>query len=658
MAKKSTAAIKPRFLSKFRFKLALDCPTKLYYTGKKEYANRKDDDDFLQALADGGFQVGELAKLYYPGGIEISEKDPLSAVERTKELLRNEKIILFEAAIVFEDLLIRTDILVKDRKSIRLIEVKSKSYDPAVGFLNRSGYLSSEWVPYMYDIAFQKYVASSALPGFTVSAFLMLADKSKVATVDGLNQNFLLYTDDRGQRSVRTGKLRSLKQLGARILVEEPVDDLVNTIYNGTDLKESIVDGDFKAFVRKVAKSYREDQLIAKPVSAKCKGCEFHADEEEKQNGLKSGFEECWKRELRFKEKDFKKPSVLDIWNFRYKDRLIGMKKYFLEQVTLEDLLPKSPSKSEKAGMKVYERQHLQVKKASTGDQTPHVLINELGIELESWTYPYHFIDFETSRVAIPFHKCRRPYEQIAFQFSHHQVNRDGKIVHKSQWLQPRPGEFPNFHFVRELKKAIGDKGTVFRYSHHENTVLNEIHDQLLASAEPDKKELMQWIRTITNREEATRSMVDLCDLVKRFYYHPLTNGSNSIKAVLPAILQESKLLQKKYSKPVYGSASIPSLNFKSQRWISYDSQGQIQNPYSLLPSVFDGIDGDELENLISESDELREGGAAMTAYALMQYTEMSTTERHAIRAGLLRYCELDTLAMVMIWEHWKEVVG
>jgi len=33
--------------------------------------------------------------------------------------------------------------------------------------------------------------------------------------------------------------------------------------------------------------------------------------------------------------------------------------------------------------------------------------------------YPYHFIDFETSTVAIPFHKGMRPYEPVAFQFSH-----------------------------------------------------------------------------------------------------------------------------------------------------------------------------------------------------------------------------------------------
>lgn len=66
--------MQPRYLTKSRFKLALECPTKLYYTGKPGYADQKIEDPFLLALAEGGFQVGELAKLYFPEGYEIESK--------------------------------------------------------------------------------------------------------------------------------------------------------------------------------------------------------------------------------------------------------------------------------------------------------------------------------------------------------------------------------------------------------------------------------------------------------------------------------------------------------------------------------------------------------------------------------------------------------
>ena len=50
-----------RFLTKSRYKLALECPAKLFFTGKKDiYYDTKIDNDFLKALAEGGFQVGEL----------------------------------------------------------------------------------------------------------------------------------------------------------------------------------------------------------------------------------------------------------------------------------------------------------------------------------------------------------------------------------------------------------------------------------------------------------------------------------------------------------------------------------------------------------------------------------------------------------------------
>ena len=37
-----------------------------------------------------------------------------------------------------------------------------------------------------------------------------------------------------------------------------------------------------------------------------------------------------------------------------------------------------------------------------------------------------------------------------------------------------------------------------------------------------------------------------------------------------------------------------------------------------------------------------------------IQYTDMTEEEREDISEALKRYCELDTLAMVMIYEHLK----
>ena len=52
------AKTKPTTLSKSRFKLAVECPTKVFYSLDKRYVKSEDEDEFLQALADGGFQAG------------------------------------------------------------------------------------------------------------------------------------------------------------------------------------------------------------------------------------------------------------------------------------------------------------------------------------------------------------------------------------------------------------------------------------------------------------------------------------------------------------------------------------------------------------------------------------------------------------------------
>ncbi len=61
------ALAKQRYLTKTRFKLAVECPTKLYYAGKRStYADTTQDHDFLMALADGGFSGEGAGQAHAP----------------------------------------------------------------------------------------------------------------------------------------------------------------------------------------------------------------------------------------------------------------------------------------------------------------------------------------------------------------------------------------------------------------------------------------------------------------------------------------------------------------------------------------------------------------------------------------------------------------
>ena len=169
----------PRYLTKSRFKIGVDCPTKLYYTNKKaEYADNKLDDDFLQSLAEGGFQVGELAKFIFSEDpiaekITIEEKDYEAALKRTNDyLFASASTVVAEAAFRFENLFVRVDITRRIGNELHIYEVKAKSWNSTKDFWkkNKKGetWLDTNWIPYLYDIAFQKYVVQNAHPEFKV----------------------------------------------------------------------------------------------------------------------------------------------------------------------------------------------------------------------------------------------------------------------------------------------------------------------------------------------------------------------------------------------------------------------------------------------------------------------------------------------------------
>lgn len=76
------------------------------------------------------------------------------------------------------------------------------------------------------------------------------------------------------------------------------------------------------------------------------------------------------------------------------------------------------------------------------------------------------------------------------------------------------------------------------------------------------------------------------------------------------------------------------------------------------IPSLYENMSQEEIDANLSGLENVNDGGAALTAYGKIQYTDMTKQERDKIGFALKRYCELDTLAMVMIYEHLKNKVS
>lgn len=700
-----------------------------YYSKHPDiYENQSSEDDFLKALAQGGFQVGELAKIYG----EVPPENDLEGchgydkpLERTHELFKQTNVNIAEAAFKYGNCFVRADIIQKKGNHIDLIEVKAKGWDPNKGkFISwkknedtsRPGTVPTDIRDYVYDVAFQKYVIENALQEmypeqqFTVHAYLMMADKSKVNTIPGLNGLFKVKTKlEKGEKrsfaDAVPGALEILAKPHEHVLTSFDVDEICDKIIAGVSEEQAeFLGATFVDFVEKQSDLYvNETEAPQYQISNKCFKCPFVRSENHPE--LKSGFDECWSKKTGLKDEelhDKKNPMISEVnatgFSHGEKDRWIEKGRIFIKQLTSDDMGEKAKKDNGKTGWDHIQRKWIQINSVKNETKDAVVLKKELAQELkDNWHYPLHFIDFETTNSALPYHENMRPYENVAFQFSHHIAFEDGKIEHYGQYLNVNPGEFPNFEFVRELKRQLSnDEGSVFRYATHENTILNQIRSQLQNSNEDDKEELIAFIESITHdgtkgkpsSREGKRDMIDMCDTVKRFFYHPSMKGSNSIKKVLPAVLECCKPLQEKYGKPVYGS-EIKSKNYKEDEafaLLKKDANGKVINPYDGLPElkvledqivktlISEGtVTEEEVQNYLRElrqeqdesgfgdDSQIKNGGAPLVLYRYLQACGKNLDELHSIHTNtiqqaLLRYCELDTMAMVLVWECFKEM--
>jgi hypothetical protein len=250
----------------------------------------------------------------------------------------------------------------------------------------------------------------------------------------------------------------------------------------------------------------------------------------------------------------------------------------------------------------------------------------ELTRELRGHPYPLHFIDFEASRLAIPYHVGMHPYELAAFQWSCHTMRNPGGPLEHAEWLNDQDA-FPNFDFVRSLRSQIGDEGTVYIWSPYERTVLREIRTQMDQYGQTDP-DLASWIDRFVH--DPNPRVVDLCELARQHYFHPRMKGSVSIKYVLPSVWEANPAL---HQQP----------EFAGYARIGHD--GRAMNPYDVLPPL----------PIADKEEVVKEGTGAMRVYQEMMFGRSSADFkiRQQYRQLLLQYCQLDTAAMAVIWKHW-----
>ncbi len=644
-----------RHLTKSRFSVALECPTKLQYLDDGTYANANKQNEFLLALADGGHQVGALAKCLFPGGVEVDAAGHDAQVEQTRALLTGGNVVVFEAAFRVGTLFVRADLLRKIGNVVELFEVKAKGFDPAApGFVGAQGGFLAGMKGYLQDVAFQRHVLRLALPGCEVRSHLVMPDKSRRCEEDGIAQRLRIVKEGARVRIDVDPSLRD-GRVARELLAIVPVDDLLDRLVS-EPIELGAYVHEFGEGIEALAQRLDTDGWPSR-LGMHCKSCEFRAGVVDA--GKRDGRLECLANvdPGRSRAAAAGKGTVFDLYNFRGINTLVSEGKLLLLDLEPEDV--KLQQNDDRISPS--HRQWLQAEESREARGKPFVIGGKLGRAMESLSHPLHFIDFETSRPALPFHAGRRPYEQLLFQFSHHRLDADGVLAHRNQFLADADAGWPNIDCLRALRQAIdSDGGSVLHWWTHERTVLKEVREQIAgldAGKVADRQDLLDFIDDLIGHDGAQGRLFDLGRLVHDTVFLPGTRGSSSLKKVLPALLASSASLRAKHERPDYGAeGGTPSLNFTGQAWIRYDEEGRVVDPYKLLGERTEDLDLKDLEQREEDDSVIADGGAAMVAYGLLQNRLLTPDARDRLRRQLLRYCELDTLAMVMAWEGLMEL--
>ncbi len=627
------------YLSKSDLKVAQSCPTKLYYK-KQGYPTVNTYDNYAKMLVDGGFIVHQMARLLYPDGKAIAAdpdlvSNPQNVIEEciklTKQELKKENVILFEPVIYVGNKLARIDILIKQGDRIETIEVRSKAFDSKENaelissrginiFRNkRDGRVSSAWKSCIADVSYQTYVLQEMLEkemglNIEVHPYLLLPDKVKTTEIEGLAFDFQIrevksrnsFSKFNNVEVDFSGDLKQLQDNHILTLVsikDEVLEVMPSVIETAEIFVESLVKG---------------GQKIEVPINKNCKNCEFRGDNLD----ARDGFRECWGKLADVE------PHILDLYHM---GRIGGHESPVVNELIQQGKVSMYDIPTECFDDLTYSfRQLVQLEHTSKNSEWISEVLPKI---LSKFEYPLHFIDFETSRMTVPYDVGMRPFEQVAFQWSCHTISQPGEPPIHSDWLASN-NEFPNFSFARALMEQLGDLGTIFTWAPHENNVLKDIYAQMEIYDCSDR-ELKTWLRNTARVDRNSKSrLVDMNAMTLQHYFHPLMKGRTSLKTVLPAIWTTNSYLHK-----------LP--------WLAgylKEVDGKILNPYEVLPEI----------EILGKSVLINEGTGAMLAYQeILHGQDRDHPEVIAKWHELLRqYCCLDTMAMVIVWMHWCYLVS
>jgi hypothetical protein len=682
-------------LSKSNFVRGYHCSVRLAHAANGLPSKFKGD-DFLRMLAEGGFQFEKLVRHAFPGPeVRGDIRQPLLAHEETlrrvKELLATGGGVLHEATFCHGGLAARVDMLRVKPGQLEVCEIKAKSFDGPVDparcgevqsdrgtIIGARGGVGSNWVRYVADVAFQVMVVervlqASMLMNVSVLPRLIVANRNAMC---GADEAFGNMTID-AARILESGRMTSED---VRWVCEPPAGYRSPMILE-VDVSESVrllrtKDGKSRAALwRGEALDLIVDQaegiflgsMQAHPGDERglrCRDCEFRVPSKQ---GEQTGFAVCWGDSVE---------AASALLGLYYGHEYVasggaaagasrGPKATGSDWVALtigsshpENFSIADLELDSGAGARAQTR-NLQImaertRRVRVSDDFAAVVRSTLLCDGRPGVL--HFIDFETSMACLPLVPGLHPYEVIAFQFSVHSADSDGSqidpsLVRHREYLNTAdssPGSVldDDRAFIDALEASLGtDASPVFHWADHERTVLRLIRRRLAGSGTPADSGRLTFIDGLVGPNgDAGRLVNMLREVAEGRIMAPGQEGRYSMKTLLPAICRDADV--RALLACVMGSD------------LSGDFMSSEANPYDLLPAMPWNARGAGVEAAESVAEDDGAGSVACGTDAMRAFQQLrfgsvarwQQVDRSALVEAMLRYCKLDTAAMVAVW--------
>ncbi len=593
---------------------ASSCPLKVHFL--RDAATSQDSE--IPYKSETKIMMRRALGLIYSGGREADNSHKI-AIGQTRKWLNARESIVYGGVVAWQNYHARLPVLIRNGQTLTLLQLHGKVWKPNKKSLDEFLLGGRKQKVYVREAAYKKWILSKHYPGMELSIRLCFPNPRFRSEIKNLYNKIAFGEADR----------QLVESLFVEIKADSAVDRILNH-FNDEDLHPFFRDLSFDEQVRWMGQELADPTGEAPfVITEACKLCPFRPSHPQ------VGAVGCWENHLngQYLNPDRHVYDLIGQGNKRETEK----ENYLQEEVPLpmgtgsfDEVRDYSAGK-----ISILQRRMLQLLAARNIKLPRQWLKSKLKHRVHKMHYPLHFIDFEAATSPIPMHEMGSPYQPVFFQYSCHTLHQNGKIVH-NQWLDSGAKGHPHQKFVKNLTSIPNiEDGTLVQYSPFEKQALNTLVREFSRS-EAGSNHYAAKLQALLQGADGLNGdrFLDMNRLVRDYYYNSSMRNGLGLKQVLRSTLQSSEYLRQRYREKIEFSGIELQLVEKTE--------GALADPYSLIQRNNETID---------------EGSAAMNAWLHTKTPFCDEQKRAVIHDSLKRYCMLDSLALVIIFEQWLHLV-